>query len=196
MPVPGLTIHNRGRRYPTGVVAMAAAGTGALVLLTGCSGSKHPATGASAHTSAESSASGTATSPATSPATSADPATTAAITTAYVTLFNGAAPLSQRLSYLQNSTAFEPSLQAVSTNPILKETSATVTQVSPQSATQARVLYTVALNGAPLLKDQTGVAVEINGSWKVAAASLCSLLGQEGQTPSVCRQASNTALPS
>jgi hypothetical protein len=173
------------------------------VVLTGCGGSKHSSAATSSVSAPTSAAGSTESETAASPsaissgaAASADPATTTAITTAFTTLFDGGAPLAQRLTYLQNSAAFEPALKTQSSNPILKETSASVTGVNLQSPTQARVLFTVSLSGAPLLKGQTGIALKGSGGWQVAATSLCALLSQEGQTPAVCTQASTTALPS
>jgi hypothetical protein len=156
----------------------------AVTLLTACGSSKHDAASTSSGTAAASGA----------PTT--DAATIAAVTQAYTTLFNGTAPLDQRLAYLQNSSAFVAALSAQSTNPIIKETSATVSQVRLTSPTQASVLFTVALSGTPLLKDQNGIAVKIGDGWKVAAGSLCALLTLEGQAATVCSQVATTALPS
>jgi hypothetical protein len=47
------------------------------------------------------------------------------------------------------------------------------------------------LAGAPVLKNQHGVAVNEGGTWKVGVTSFCGLLTVEnnGKTPSVCKAA-------
>jgi hypothetical protein len=119
-----------------------------------------------------------------------------AVTTAFTTLFDGTAPLAQRLSYLQNASAFQQALDAQRNSPLISQTSATVGAVTLRTPTQADVVFTVALSGTPLLKNQTGTAVQIGGSWKVAATTLCSLLTAAGQAPTACTQVATTALPS
>ncbi|HYZ53605.1 MAG TPA: hypothetical protein VE733_08920 [Streptosporangiaceae bacterium] len=56
------------------------------------------------------------------------------------------------------------------------------------SPTQAKVIYSVLLGGTPALKNQPGVAVLQNGTWKVGDQSFCALLTLEnnGKAPSVC----------
>jgi len=57
------------------------------------------------------------------------------------------------------------------------------------SSTTARVVYTITLGGQPALKNQTGTAVRVGGTWKVSDKSFCALLSLEGTKPSVCRRA-------
>ena len=47
----------------------------------------------------------------------------------------------------------------------------------------------------PLLPDADGYAVRINGSWKVAATTFCSLLTLQGDSAPACKDPSVTALP-
>ena len=60
------------------------------------------------------------------------------------------------------------------------------------SPSQATVHYEVLLLGTPLLKNQVGMAVYLNGIWKVAIASFCGLTYLQypkgsPQLPAVCR---------
>jgi hypothetical protein len=69
---------------------------------------------------------------------------------------------------------------------------ATISSVTITSPTQATVHYEVLLLGTPLLKNQVGTAVYLDGVWKVAIASFCGLTYLEfpkgsSQLPAVCR---------
>jgi len=70
--------------------------------------------------------------------------------------------------------------------------SATVSSVTIASPSQATVHYEVLLLGTPLLKNQVGTAVYLNGTWKVAIASFCGLAYLQypkgsPKLPAVCR---------
>ena len=69
---------------------------------------------------------------------------------------------------------------------------ATVSSVMITSPSRAAVHYEVLLLGTPLLKNQVGTAVYLDGVWKVAIASFCGLAYLEypkgsPQLPAVCR---------
>ena len=69
---------------------------------------------------------------------------------------------------------------------------ATVSSVMITSSSQATVHYEVLLLGTPLLKNQVGTAIYLDGVWKVAIASFCGLTYLEfpkgsPQLPAVCR---------
>src|SRR3989442_6085697 len=69
---------------------------------------------------------------------------------------------------------------------------ATVSSVTITSPSQATVHYEVLLLGTPLLKNQVGTAIYLDGIWKVAIASFCGLAYLEypkgsPQLPAVCR---------
>jgi len=69
---------------------------------------------------------------------------------------------------------------------------ATVTSVTVISPSQATVDYEVLLLGTPLLKNQVGTAVYLDGVWKVAIASFCGLAYLEypktsPKLPAICR---------
>jgi hypothetical protein len=126
----------------------------------------------------------------------ADPATAAAVTASVVKLFDGTSPTDQRLAVLQGGDVLAQSLGDAINSPVLKLTSATVSKVTLVSPTQAQVTYTLSLSGAPILKDTIGIAVKVDGAWKVSAATLCGLLTAQGAAPAACTQASVTTLPS
>jgi hypothetical protein len=172
--------------------------TAAAIITTSCSSSKHATSSAS---SPSTSTSASVTASATSGAggaggTAADATTTAAVTSTFVTLFNGSAPITQRLALLQNQSAFASALAAEASSPLITQTSATVSKVSLVNAKQANVTYTLALSGVPALKDQVGIAILDGSTWKVAAATFCALLTGAGQALPACTQASVTAIPS
>ena len=52
---------------------------------------------------------------------------------------------------------------------------ATVTSVTITSPAQAAVHWNLLLLGTPLLKNQVGTAVYLDGIWKVSIASFCGL---------------------
>jgi hypothetical protein len=152
-------------------------------------GSKHVSSTSAAASPATASSSGAA-------GAAADPATTTAVTTAFVTFFNGTTPIAQRLTYLQNADAFAQALAAQANNPLISQTSATVSVVSLSGTGRANVTYSVGLSGTPVLPNQSGIAVLVNGGWKVSAGTFCGLFALEGQSLPLCAQASVTALPS
>jgi hypothetical protein len=64
--------------------------------------------------------------------------------------------------------------------------------VTITSPSQATVHYDVLLLGTPLLKNQVGTAVYLNGIWTVAIASFCGLVYLQypkgsPQLPAACR---------
>jgi hypothetical protein len=69
---------------------------------------------------------------------------------------------------------------------------ATVSSVTITSPSKATVHYEVLLLGTPLLKNQVGTAVYLDGVWKVGITSFCGLaslaVSNTGpQAPAVCR---------
>jgi len=68
---------------------------------------------------------------------------------------------------------------------------AKVTKVTVNTPTSATVIYNLTSNGSPLLSNQTGKAVYVNGVWKVGDASICGLLKlvPGGSAPAACSSA-------
>jgi hypothetical protein len=138
-------------------------------------------------------------SPTASASTAAEPtsgsAAVAAITANWKTVFNGKAPIPRRLALVQDGpqvAAFVEAQAKTSFGQAAAGSTATVSSVTITSPTRATVHYTVLLLGTPLLKNQVGTAVYLNGMWKVAIASFCGLAYLEypkgsPQLPAVCR---------
>ncbi|MET7769321.1 hypothetical protein [Nocardia sp. NPDC005366] len=151
----------------------------AAVALTGCS-SDDESTG-SASTSAAASASSSAAAPA-----AADAETTKAITDAYTVFFNAAAPVDQRVASVEKGDVFAPVLQAQAADPSKGGTTATVSAIKLVDASNANVTYTLLMGGNPVLPNQTGQAVKLDGKWKVGASTFCALMALQGGTSPAC----------
>ena len=123
------------------------------------------------------------------------PAAVAAITANWKTVFNGKAPLTRRLALVQDGSqvaAFVEAQAKTSFGQAAAGSTATVSSVIVTSPSQATVHYEVLLLGTPLLKNQVGTAIYLNGIWKVAIASFCGLAYLEypkgsPKLPAACR---------
>ena len=137
--------------------------------------------------------------PTASPAAAAEPASgaaaVAAITANWKTVFNGKAPIPERLALVENGSQVAAFVQAQAKTAFgaaAAGSTATVASVMITSPSQATVHYEVLLLGTPLLKNQVGTAVYLNGIWKVAIASFCGLAYLQypkgsPKLPAVCR---------
>jgi hypothetical protein len=165
------------------------AATGCLILAAcGCGGSSH-----------SSSATPASPKPAVSTTTAAEPASgpaaVAAIRANWGTVFNGKASIPSRLALVQDGSQVAAFVQAqakTSFGAAAAGSSATISSVTITSPSQATVHYEVLLLGTPLLKNQVGTAVYLNGVWKVAIASFCGLTYLEypkgsPKLPAICR---------
>jgi hypothetical protein len=161
----------------------AAAAMGCLILAACGGGGSHQSTAkptASATTAAE---------------PTSGPAAVAAITANWKTVFNGKASIPNRSALLQDGpqvAAFVEAQAKTSFGAAATGSTATISSVAITSPTQATVHYEVLLLGTPLLKNQVGTAVYLDGVWKVAIASFCGLAYLEypkgsPQLPAVCR---------
>ena len=102
----------------------------------------------------------------------------AAITANWKTVFNGKAPLDRRLALVQNGSQLAAFVQAqakTSFGQAAMGSSAAVNSVIVSSPSQATVHWDLLLLGTPLLKNQVGSAVYLDGVWKVSIASFCGL---------------------
>jgi hypothetical protein len=119
---------------------------------------------------------------------------TAAITTNWQAFFNAATPTSTRVSLLEDGQEFATVIQTQSHMVLAKEATAKVSHVTVNSPTQATVIYDILIDGSPALKNQKGVAVYQDGTWKVGVASFCGLLidensGKTSGLPTACKSA-------
>jgi len=178
----------RSLHWPRPRQASAAlAATGCLILAACGGGGSHPSTNpTSPHPTASAT---TAAEPA------SGPAAVAAITANWKTVFNGKAPTPSRLALVQDGpqvAAFVEAQAKSSFGSAATGSTASISSVTITSPTQATVHYEVLLLGTPLLKNQVGTAVYLDGVWKVAIASFCGLAYLEfpkgsPQLPAVCR---------
>jgi len=176
------SLHRPGLRQASAALAA----TGCLILAA-CGG------GGSSHSSSASSK------PTVSATTAAEPtsgpAAVAAIRANWETVFNGKASIPSRLALVQDGSQVAAFVQAqakTSFGAAAAGSSATISVVTITSSAQATVHYEVLLLGTPLLKNQVGTAVYLNGTWKVAIASFCGLTYLEypkgsPKLPAICR---------
>jgi hypothetical protein len=167
----------------------ALAATGCLILAA-CGGG-----GASHHPSAKSASPKPTASATTAAEPASGPAAVTAIKANWETVFNGKASIPRRLALVQDGpqvAAFVGAQARTSFGAAAAGSTATVTSVRLTSPSQATVDYEVLLLGTPLLKNQVGIALYLNGIWKVAIASFCGLAYLEypktsPELPAVCR---------
>ncbi len=165
---------------------VALAATGCLIL-TACGGGSSPSAKPASPTPTASAAA------AAEPTTG--PAAVAAIEANWQTVFNGKASLPNRLALVQDGpqvAAFVEAQAKTSFGAAATGSTAAISSVTLKSPAQATVDYEILLLGTPLLKDQVGQAIYLNGIWKVAIASFCGLAYLEfsktsPQLPAVCR---------
>jgi hypothetical protein len=178
------------RHFSHLVGALALAGLAATVAA--CGGSSPSTSNSSAPPSTPAA---TSSSPATSSsAPTGGTAAISAITTNWQTFFNATTPVSKRVSLLENGQQFQSVIQAQSGSGLAALATAKVLHVTVNSPTQATVMYDILVSGAPQLKNQTGMAVLQNGTWKVSVASFCGLLiienaGKTSGLPAACNAA-------
>jgi hypothetical protein len=171
------------RRFVSWILLVSAIGGG----LAACSGgssttSSAPASAPSSPAAAAPSASGSSSS------------AEQAITTNWEAFFNAQTPVAKRVSLLQDGQAMSSVISAQAGSGLASQATAKVTKVTVTSPTQAKVTYTILVAGTPALKNQSGVAVNQDGTWKVGLASFCGLLALEnsGDTsglPAACSSA-------
>jgi len=156
------------------------------------SGSSSSSSGASSGTpsSAPVSSAPVSSAPASSSSSSSgNSAAVAQITANWEKFFNSSTPNSERVTLLQNGSAFAGAISGLTS--LVSGLGAKVTAVTLTSATTATVKYNLTAGGTSLLNNQTGTAVLDNGVWKVGDASLCALLKlvPGGTVPSACSSA-------
>jgi purine-cytosine permease-like protein len=158
-----------------------------------CSSSSSSSSSSTASSPASTSVSSTpVSSPSAVPASSSSSGNSAAvaeITANWEKFFNSSTPNSERVTLLQNGSAFAGAISGLTS--LVSGLGAKVTSVTLTSATTATVKYDLTAGGTSLLNNQTGTAVLDNGVWKVGDASLCDLikLVPGGTVPSACSSA-------
>ena len=117
-----------------------------------------------------------------------------AITTNWEAFFNPNTPVAKRVSLLQDGPTFASIIKAQAGSGLASQATAKVTKVTVITPAQAAVTYTILLAGQPVLKNQSGTAVNQGGTWKVGVASFCGLLklensGNTSSLPAACKSA-------
>jgi hypothetical protein len=155
----------------------------------GSSGSSSSSSTASAPASSAAPVSSGPVSSAPASSSSGNSAAAAQITTNWEKFFSSSTPNSERVTLLQNGSAFAGAISGLAS--LVSNLGAKVTSVTLTSATTATVKYDLTAGGTSLLNNQTGTAVLDNGVWKVGDASLCDLikLVPGGTVPSACSSA-------
>ena len=99
--------------------------------------------------------------------------------------------MATRISLLQNGSAFASILRSQASSPLAASAASSVSAVKVASPAQASVTYSILLHGTPALKNEPGVAVHQDGTWKVGDQSFCALLILEssGKAPAACASA-------
>ncbi|MGN5239454.1 MULTISPECIES: hypothetical protein [unclassified Rhodococcus (in: high G+C Gram-positive bacteria)] len=115
----------------------------------------------------------------------ADAETTQAVTDAWVAFFDGTTPPETRAGLVENGDEFLPALQGMAADPQATATTATVEGVASAGDDAATVSWTLLMNGAPVLPDQSGEALLEDGQWKVSAVTFCTLLAIQGDGSAV-----------
>jgi hypothetical protein len=184
-----MTTHRR-ISHSLGAVALAALAASAAAC-----GSSGPSTSSSPATTPTSMAptSPAPTSPAASPGSGTGSAATAAtVTKNWEAFFSAKTPVPQRVALLQDGSQFQSIIKSQAGSGLAAQATAKVTHVTVSSPTQATVNYEILLDGTPELKNQTGSAVNEDGTWKVSVSSFCGLLvienaGKTSGLPAACK---------
>ena len=122
----------------------------------------------------------------TSPSTAQTAANKQQIETNWKTFFAAETSLQNRQNLLQDGSQFTQAIQAEFTSLASQKSSAVINSISLTNSTTANVVYTVDLNGQPVLNNEKGSALLINKTWVVSDATLCQLLSMAGNTPTAC----------
>ena len=178
----------RSLHWPGLRPAWAALAAAACLIVAACGGGSHPSSTKPASPGPIASATRAA-----EPVSG--PAAVAVIRANWQTVFNGKASIPSRLALVQDGSqvaAFVEAQAKTSFGQAASGSTATISSVTIMSASRATVDYEVLLLGTPLLKNQVGTAVYLNGVWKVAIASFCGLAYLEypkgsPKLPAVCR---------
>jgi hypothetical protein len=179
-------------RFPPARVLIVGVAVVAAVTACSSSGSAKPGASASTPVTTPTSAAPTTAAPSTPPSGSTS-AAAAQIKTNWETFFNPKTPVTERVNLLQNGATFASIIQAQAGSPLASSATSSVSAVTVESSTQAKVTYSILVAGTPALKNQPGVSVYQNGTWKVGDQSFCALLTLEnsGKAPSVCASAAS-----
>ena len=165
------------------IILVPALGLALAAAVTACSSSSSPSSSPPPATSAPATSA-----PASSPAVSSSGSAAAQISANWEKFFNSNTPVSEKVTLLQNGSAFSAAISDLAKMPLASGIGAKVTGVTVNSATSASVIYDLTSGTSTLLSGQSGMAVYQDGVWKVGDASLCGLfkLVPGGSLPAAC----------
>src|SRR5699024_2032068 len=103
------------------------------------------------------------------------------------TFFSGDTKKQVRIRLLQNGQKYDKALEKFSQSKMARKASASIEGIKLNNDTTATVTYTINIGGAPVLKDKTGKAYKLDGTWKVSDAAFCGLLELSGNVPTACQ---------
>jgi hypothetical protein len=169
--------------------ALAAALSVALALTAAACSSSSPSGTAATSSSSAPASSSAASSAASSSPVGGNAAAVAAITANWEKFFSSSTPVSEKAQLLQNGSTFSAAISGLMS--LVSGLGAKVTHVTVDTPTSATVTYNLTTKGSPLLSNQTGKAVYVDGVWKVGDTSLCGLLKlvPGGSLPAACSSA-------
>lgn len=98
----------------------------------------------------------------------------------FESFFRGSNGYSTKMSLLENSYLFSNVMQAQSNYFLARHAHVVVTAVGPIHGKTAAVRYNLYEGNKIALRNQSGDAVRVTGTWKVAASTVCGLLTLEG----------------
>ncbi|MCX5608765.1 MULTISPECIES: hypothetical protein [unclassified Streptomyces] len=117
----------------------------------------------------------------------ADPAAARAqVEKNWTTFFDSKVSVEEKVKVLENGELLELLLDGFAGNSDAALSSAKVTDVVFDSATEAQVTYDLLVRGVPVLPGSKGTAVLEDGVWKVSTETLCSLVGLSGNAAPGC----------
>jgi ABC-type glycerol-3-phosphate transport system substrate-binding protein len=113
------------------------------------------------------------------------------IKTNFVSLFNAALPIQDRVKYLEDGEELRPVVEQTYQilGPQASAASAQVDKVTVNDDGTADVEFQVLLNGVPVVPT-TGTAVLVDGKWLVSKTTVCDLISLAGTTPDECADVS------
>ncbi len=101
--------------------------------------------------------------------------------------FSLSTPMTERQALLQNGSQFAQIMNSEFSQLSSESPSVVVNSSSLTDASTLKVDYTVNLNGQPVLQNQSGEMLKLNGTWQVSDSTLCALLSLGGSVPAVCK---------
>jgi hypothetical protein len=106
----------------------------------------------------------------------------------FTSFFSAKTPVSQKPAMLQDGARFKSVITDLASNPLAARLSAKVSSVTLQGSDKAKVVFSIYLGSAQVLKNQVDSAYKVNGKWLVGYAGLCKLIALEGSAPAACKQ--------